>query len=303
MSTFSEQISSNKAVLRFDVIGGPERTTVAEDMSFLNYRLGSVEVSHEITKEKPDIVWYYDEAAKTIRYENEQLILTSFWEEGELNKIMVSMLANEMDKVGLHPFHSSSVIYKGHGILLVGGENNHGKSMTQLEGCRRGAEIFSTETTVMEHESGIALYGSKNIYVRKRAKGTERSDLADQDEGVKMFFGDEPEMPMCYEPKQMDLAVMPCIDGWFKTDVKKMGQFEASYQSYHSMMNFFGLNQLLCGKYGLAMPIVDTDARRQDRAAFCAKYAAGRPYYMIRAKSPQLVFDEIDKLMEELGMS
>ena len=303
MSTFSEQISSNKAVLRFDVIGGPERTTVAEDMSFLNYRLGSVEVSHEITKEKPDIVWYYDEAAKTIRYENEQLILTSFWEEGELNKIMVSMLANEMDKVGLHPFHSSSVIYKGHGILLVGGENNHGKSMTQLEGCRRGAEIFSTETTVMDHESGIALYGSKNIYVRKRAKGTERSDLADQDEGVKMFFGDEPEMPMCYEPKQMDLAVMPCIDGWFKTDVKKMGQFEASYQSYHSMMNFFGLNQLLCGKYGLAMPIVDTDARRQDRAAFCAKYAAGRPYYMIRAKSPQLVFDEIDKLMEELGLN
>ena len=118
-----------------------------------------------------------------------------------------------------------------------------------------------------------------------------------------MFFGDEPEMPMCYEPKQMDLAVMPCIDGWFKTDVKKMGQFEASYQSYHSMMNFFGLNQLLCGKYGLAMPIVDTDARRQDRAAFCTKYAAGRPYYMIRAKSPQLVFDEIDKLMEELGMN
>lgn len=302
MSTFSEQISSNKAVLRFDVIGGPERTAVAEDMSFLNYRLGSVEVSHEITKEKPDIVWYYDEAVKTIRYVDGQLILTSFWEEGELNKIMVSMLANEMDKVGLHPFHSSSVIYKGHGILLVGGENNHGKSMTQLEGCRRGAEIFSTETTVMDHESGIALYGSKNIYVRKRAKGTERSDLADQDEGVKMFFGDEPEMPMCYEPKQMDLAVMPCIDGWFKTDVKKMGQFEASYQSYHSMMNFFGLNQLLCGKFGLAMPIVDTDARRQDRAAFCAKYAAGRPYYMIRAKSPQLVFDEIDKLMEELKL-
>ena len=77
-----------------------------------------------------------------------------------------------------------------------------------------------------------------------------------------------------------------------------MGQFEAAYQSYHSMMNFFGLNQLLCGKHGLVMPIVDTDERRQDRGAFCAKYAAGRPYFMIRAKSPQLVFDEIDKLME-----
>ena len=303
MSTFSEQISSNKAVIRFDVVGGPERTAVAEDMSFLNYRLGSVEVSHEITKEQPDIIWYYDEAVKSIRYENEQLILTSFWEEGELNKIMVTMLANQMDKVGLHPFHSSSVVYKGHGILLVGGENNHGKSMTQLEGCRRGASIFSTETTVMDHETGIALYGSKNIYVRKRAKGTERSDLADQDEGVKMFFGDEPEMPMCYDPTNMDLAIMPCIDGWFKTEVKPMGQFEAAYQSYHSMMNFFGLNQLLCGKYGLVMPIVDTDEHRQDRGAFCAKYAAGRPYFMIRAKSPQLVFDEIDKLMDQLHLN
>ncbi|MBQ9330860.1 MAG: hypothetical protein IJ221_07810 [Oscillibacter sp.] len=303
MATFTEQISSNKAVLRFDVVGGPARDKIAEDMSFLNYRLGAVEVSHVVTKDRPDIIWYYDEAEKTIRYENGQLILTSFWEEGELNKIMVSMLANEMDKVGLHPFHSSSVIYKGHGILLVGGENNHGKSMTQLEGCRRGAEIFSTETTVMDHETGIALYGSKNVYVRKRAKGTERSDLADQDEGVKMFFGDEPEMPMCYEPKNMDLAIMPCIDGWFKTEVKPMGQFEASYQSYHSMMNFFGLNQLLCGKSGCVMPIVDTDERRQARGKFCARYAAGRPYFMIRAKTPQLVFDEIEKIMADLGMN
>ncbi len=301
--TFTEQISSGRAVLRFDVEGGPARTQVAEDMSFLNYRLGAVEVSHEVTKDSPDIVWHCGEAVKSIRYENDRLILTGLWEEGELNKIMVSMLANEMDKAGLHPFHSSSVVYKGRGILLVGGENNHGKSMTQLEGCRRGAEIFSTETTVMDHETGIALYGSKNIYVRKRAKGTERSDLADQDEGVKMFFGDEPEMPMCYEPKNMDLAVMPCIDGWFKTEVKPMGQFEAAYQSYHSMMNFFGLNQLLCGVHGLVMPIVDTDRRRQDRGAFCARYAAGRPYYMIRAKTPQLVFDEIDKLMAELGLA
>lgn len=303
MSVFTEELKSGKAVLRFDVVGGPERTGIAEDMSFLNYRLGTVEVSHEVTKAKPDIIWNYDEPKKAIRYVDHQLILDSFWEEGELNKIMVSMLANEMDKCGMHPFHSSSVVYKGHGILLVGGENNHGKSMTQLEACKRGAQVFSTETTVMDDETGIALYGSKNIYVRKRAKGTERSDLANQDEGVKMFFGDEPTMEMRDEPIQMDLAIMPCIDGWFKTEVKQMGQFEAAYQSYHSMMNFFGLNQLLCGKHGLVMPIVDTDERRQDRGAFCAKYAAGRPYFMIRAKSPQLVFDEIDKLMEQLHLN
>lgn len=299
MNRFTEELKSGKAVIRFDVVGGPERDKIAEDMSFLNYRLGTVETSHEVTKEKPDIIWNYDEKVKDIRYENEQLILDGFWEEGELNKIMVSMLANEMDKVGQHPFHSSSILYRGKMILLVGGENNHGKSMTQLEGCRRGAKIFSTETTVTD-EDGLFLYGSKNVYVRKRAKGTERSDLADQDQGVVKFFGKEPEMPHTYDQTHMDLAVLPCIDGHFDTDVKPMGQFEAAYQSFHSMMNFFGLNQLLSGEDGLVMPIVDTNERRKARGAFCAKFASQAPYYMMRAKTPQIIMDEIDKIIDEM---
>lgn len=297
MIVFSEELRSNKAVLRFDVVGGPARDKIVEDRSFLDYRLGSVDVTTEITKKNADIVWNYDTVDKNINYVNGQLVLDGFWEEGELNKIMVSMLANEMDKCGLHPFHSSSVVYKGKCILLVGGENNHGKSMTQLEGCRRGASIFSTETTVTD-EYGLALYGSKNIYVRKRAKGTERSDLPDQDQGVVMFFGEEPHMEMAYDPCHVDLAIMPGIDGHFETQVSPMNQFEASYQSYHSLMNFFGLNQLLCGKYGLAMPIIDEDERRQARARFCAKFAAGRPYYMIRAKTPQILFDKIEEILE-----
>ncbi len=300
MGIFTEELKSNRAVIRFDIVGGPERETIAEDMSFLNYRLGSVDTSREVTKDKADIVWNVEKEPKAIRYEGGQLILDGKWEEGELNKIMVSMLANEMDKVGLHPFHSSSVIYKGKGILLIGGENNHGKSMTQLEGCVRGASIFSTETTVMDDATGIALYGSKNIYVRKRAKGTERSDLADQDQGVTMFFGNEPNMDMCYDPSTMDLAVLPCIDGHFQTQVSPMGQFEKCYQCFHSMMNFFGMNQLLCGESGCVMPIVDTDERRQARGKWLSKWVRDIPCYMIRAKSPQLLFDEIDKIMKEL---
>lgn len=296
---FSEQLSSGKAVIRVDVSGGPERQSLVEDDTFLNYRLGQVDISAKLTKPKPDILWNYDAAQKRIAYDGETLTLDSFWEEGELNKIFVTMLANEMDKCALHPFHSSSIVYRGKMILLVGGENNHGKSMSQLEGCKRGGKIFSTETTVTD-DTGLALYGSKNLYIRKRAKGTERSDLPDQDEGVAKFFDKEPEMAMTYEPCHIDLAIMPGIDGHFDTQVTKMNQFEASYQSYHSLMNFFGLNQLLCGKVGLAMPIVDTDERRQARAAFCARFASGRPYYMIRAKTPQIVFDEIDKILQTL---
>ena len=157
MNLYSEEISSNKAVIRIDVYSEEKRDYLVEDDTFLNYRLAAVKVSKDITKDKADIVWNVDKAPKSIKFLDGVLILDGKWEEGELNKIMVSMLANEMDKCGLHPFHSSCVVYKGKTILLVGGENNHGKSMSQLEGCRRGGSIFSTETTVTDDE-GTALY-------------------------------------------------------------------------------------------------------------------------------------------------
>lgn len=299
MYHFVEQISSNKAVLRMDVFGGPQRESIVEDDTFLNYRLAAVEVSSKITKEKADIIWNYDASPKDIRFEDGQLILDGFWEEGELNKIMVSMLANEMDLCGLHPFHSSSVFYRGKMILIVGGENNHGKSMTQLEGCVRGGKIFSTETTVTD-EDGLCLYGSKHISITKRAKGTERSDVPDQDMGVKIFFGGYPDMPHYNDQCKVDLAIVPAIDGHFITQVKPLGTFEAAYQTFHSLMNFFGMSQLLEATVGLAMPIVDTPERRAKRALFTKKFVQDIPYYLIRSKSPQVLFDEIDKIIDAM---
>ena len=297
MNQFSEQISSNKASIRIDVISKDKRDNLIEDDRFLNYRLAAVQVGNNVTKEKADIVWNVDAARKNIVYKDGVLVLDGNWEEGELNKIMVTMLANEMDKIGLHPFHSSAVQYKGKLILLVGGENNHGKTMSQLEGCRRGGKIFSTETTVTDN-TGLALYGSTNIWMaKKRAKGTERSDLPDTDEGVRKFWNKEPEMSFIGGPLKIDIAVLPGIDGHFDTQVVPMGQFERAYQTHHSLMNFFGLNQLLSGEDGLVMPIIDTDERRIIRGRFCADFVRDMPYFMIRAKTPQLVFDEIDKLL------
>jgi hypothetical protein len=45
------------------------------------------------------------------------------------------------------------------------------------------------------------------------------------------------------------------------------------------------------------MPVIDTDEKRQARGKFVSKFAAGRPYFMIRAKTPQILFDEVDKLL------
>ncbi len=295
MGILCEELMSGSAVLRIDMHGATDQDTILDEMTFLNYRLASAQSRKEIKKSKPDIIWNRETAEKGIRYEGGQLFLDGRWEQGELNKVCVAMLAFEMDKAGLHPFHSSAVRYKGKTILFLGGENNHGKSMSQIEGCRRGGQIVSTETTVTD-DDGIVVMGSKNVYLRMRAKGTERADLPSQDQGVAKFFDKEPEFINFNDPAPVDLVIMPGIDGHFDTKVVEMNRFEREYQTFHSVMNYFGLNQLL-SPGGLVMPIVDTDYLRQKRGNFVSRFAENKPYFVIRAKTPRILFDEAEKLI------
>jgi hypothetical protein len=295
MATFTIEFISSPARLRVDVHGSNERTQLLENLSFLNYRLASIEQANMVKSTSPHVVWYEDESEKSILFENGCLILTGDWHEGEIQKVLVSMLAMELDKVGLHPFHSSGVRYKDTTILFLGGENNHGKTMCQIEGARRGGKVISTETMVID-DRGWVVQGSKTIYLRERAKGTERSDLADQDEGVAKLFGKAPEITFFEGESNVDLIIMPAIDGHFSTQAKKMGLFEAEYHSYHSMMNYMGLNQLV--SLGLVMPIIDSDERRRARAEFCHRWAEARPFYMVRAATPQIIFDYVETILD-----
>jgi hypothetical protein len=291
----SEELASGPASLRIDVRGGNSREHVLDETTFLRYRLADVHLRPELTRPEPDVVWNVDAEPKAIRYDDGRLVLDGAWAQGELNKVLVTMLALRMEQAGLHPFHSSAVRYRDRTILFLGGESNHGKSMSQIEGCRRGGRLVSTETTVTD-EDGVVVMGSKDVYLRMRSKGTERSDLPSQDEGVAKFFDADPEFVPFDEPAPVDLVVMPGIDGHFDSKVAAMNRFEREYQTFHSLMNYFGMNQLLSPE-GIVMPIVDTDGLRARRGAFCSRFAAGRPYYMIRARTPQLVFDEVEKLM------
>jgi hypothetical protein len=292
MLQLAEEMSCGDAHLRIDVYGSQPLEHVLDEMSFLDYRLASVQIESETTRPVADVVWRQDVSEKDIRYDGGALILDGRWFQGELQKIIVSMLALRMEAVGLHPFHASAVRYRGRTIMFLGGESNHGKTMSQIEGCRRGGLLVSTETTVTD-ERGWAMMGSKSVFLRKRAKGTERSDLPNQDEGVAKFFDKTPEFVPYNEPSNVDLVILPAIDGHFDTKVVDMIPFEREYQTYHSLMNYFGLNQLLAP--GLVMPIIDSDELRGNRADFCHRFAE-RPYYMIRAKNPQLVLDEVEKL-------
>jgi hypothetical protein len=287
-------MSAGPARIRIDVFGGEPREHVLEDMNFMNYRLADVQLSTGATVSQADIVWRAD-GEKSVSYDAGKSVMTFTgpWEEGPIQKVIVAMLALRMEAKGWHPFHASAVRYKGKTILFLGGESNHGKSMGQLEANRRGGELVSTETTVID-EDGVARMGSQDVYLKKRAKGTERADKAAPNVGVAKFFGEMPTWEVYAQPSNIDLVIVPAIDGNFDPSTNEMIPFERQFQTLHSLQNYFLLNELLAP--GLPMPMIDSEDLRRRRAAFVQKFSE-RPYYFVRAANPQVLMDEVEKVL------
>ncbi len=289
----SQELSAGPARLRVDVLGGPARESIVNDMDFLNYRLAAVTMEPAVTLPEPDVSWDV-EAATDISYDGRAMHLAGEWSVGAIQKTLVTMLALRMEAKGLHPSHSSAVRYQGKSILFLGGESNHGKSMGQIEACRRGGLLISTETTVID-EDIRAVMGSKSVFLReKRAKGTERADKAAPTQGVSKFWGEMPTWEEYPEVSALDLVVLPAIDGNFDPSTKQLGEFESQFQALHSLQNYFLTNELLAP--GFPMPLVDTEELRRARATFVKKFG-DRPFYFVRAATPQVLMDEVDKIL------
>ncbi len=203
------------------------------------------------------------------------------------------MLALRMEAVGLHPFHASAVRYRDRTIVFLGGESNHGKSMGQIEACRRGAALIATETTVID-EAGRAVLGSQEPFLRKRTEGTERADKAGPEQAVERFFGELPSWDRYPEPSDVDLVVVPAIDGNFAPQSTALIPFERQFQAFHSVQNYFLLNELLAP--GFPMPVLDTDALRATRADFIRRFAE-RPFHLVRAATPHVLLDQVEQVL------
>jgi hypothetical protein len=288
----TEEMSAGPARLRVDVYGSAPREHVLDDLSFLNYRLADVSISPEVTLSEPDILWRQD-GDKSIEYDGHTMTFAGPWPAGPIQKVVVAMLALRMEASGLHPFHASAVRYRGRTVMFLGGESNHGKSMGQIEACRRGAMLVSTETTVVD-EDCCAVKGSRSVFLKKRTEGTERADKAAPERGVQKFFGDMPAWEVYEAPSLVDLVVVPAIDGNFDASLAEMIPFERQFQTLHSLQNYFLLNELLAP--GWPMPIVDTEPLRRSRAAFAAAFSE-RPFYFVRAATPQVLMDEVDGVL------
>jgi len=289
----SEEMSAGPAKLRIDVYGGDPIDHVLEDMNFLNYRLADVRIEPAVSLPEPDIVWLRD-APKGIAYDGASMTLSGPWPAGPIQKVIVTMLALRMEAQGLHPFHASAVRYRDRTILFLGGESNRGKSMGQIEACRRGALLISTETTVID-ENGVAVVGSKEPLLKKRTEGTERADKAAPEVGFQKFFGGMPTWEVYAEPTNVDRVVVPSIDGNFEPSCAEMIPFEKQFQTFHSVQNYFLTNELLAP--GHPMPLVDAEELRRARAAFVERFAE-RPYFFVRAANPQVLLDQVDRVLD-----
>jgi hypothetical protein len=289
--SLSEQFSAGPAQLRVDVYGAP-REHVLDDLTFLNYRLADVEISPNVTVERPDIVWNQD-GPKSVSYDGHAMAFTGDWPAGPLQKAIVTMLTLRMEALGLHPFHSAAVTYKGKTILILGGESNHGKSMCLIEAGRRGAVQVASETSVID-EDGVVVKGSREPFLTKRTEGTERADKAAPNRGVEKFFGEMPTWEITSEPAEIDIVLVPAIDGNFDPSITELIPFERQFQAFHSLQNYLLTNELLAP--GHVMPMVDNDELRAKRADFLDSFCT-RPFYFVRGANPQAVMDELERVL------
>jgi hypothetical protein len=288
----SQEFVAGPARIRFDVHGSQPVDEALADKDFLDYRLADVRITTEPTLERPDIVWERD-AARSIDYDGQRMTFRGDWASGPIQKVVVTMLALRLETVGLHPFHASAVRYRDRTVLFLGGESNHGKTMAQIEACRRGALLVSTETTVIA-EDGRVIDGSKRPFLKKRNVGTERADKAAPEQGVAKFFGTLPTWESYTRPDPVDVVVVPAIDGNFDPSTVDMIPFERQFQTFHSLQGYFLLNELLAP--GLPMPMVDDEGRRVARAAFVQRFTE-RPYVFVRAATPQVLLDQVDQVL------
>lgn len=288
----TEEMSAGPACLRVDVHGSEPREHVLDDLSFLNYRLADVRISPEVTLPEPDIVWHRS-GEKSIAYDGRTVRLNGDWPAGPIQKVIVAVLALRMEAVGWHPSHSAAVNYRGKTFLFLGGESNHGKSMGLIEAGVRGGLQVASETTVID-EDGRAVMGSVEPFLVKRTEGTERSDKAAPNRGVEKFWGEMPSWGMFEGTPNIDLVIVPAIDGNFDPATNELIPFERQFQFLHSLQNYFLTNELLAP--GHVMPLLDSDPLRARRAAFVASFCV-RPFYFIRAATPQVLLDEVDAVL------
>jgi hypothetical protein len=295
-----EEIESVDARVRIDIYGEKTIREVLGDVAWLSYRLGEAHFCNDLKKPKPDLVWYPEVASKQLNYVENQhlLVLYGGWTPGELQRIILCLLVKCLEENDHYVFHSSIIRHNQMNIMFMSGEANHGKTMSLIESVRRGAEIISTEGTIVDI-CGKVLAGTKNVFLNTHPKGAERSDIPPAMEGWRKFFDALPQFKI-YEGlvENIDIVILPDIDGNFDTFITELSRFEREYQTFCCLTSSYYQYGVVVSP-GIPMPILDDAILRTKRAQFTTDFANRRPYYLIRGRTPNIILNEVEKLIRK----
>ena len=232
------------ARLRVDVLGGPPREHVLDDMDFLELPAGRR--PHRVRRDaaRRRTSSGMSRPARTSPTTAAPCASRATGRRGRIQKVIVTMLALRMEALGLHPSHSSAVRYRDRTILFLGGESNHGKSMGQIEACRRAA---ASQHRDHRHRRG-RLRGD-GLRGRVPARSAPRAPSAltrPPRKGVEQVLGGHADLGAVPEGRaRIDVVIVPAIDGNFDPDEQQLHPFEAQFQAFHSLQNYFLTNELL----------------------------------------------------------
>ena len=231
----------------------------------------------------------------TLAYDGKRLKLAGDWTEGEVQRLIIPMLRKELEKADMHAFHAAVLKYKGANIMFMTGEENHGKTMSLIECCRRGGHLIGAESIICNKDGDIKV-ASKKVFLEseERSRGTERVDKPSTHQGVKKFFDSLPEFSFIEGERKIDLVFLPDIDGHYDTFTTEMKPFEKEYQTFQCLSYLYWLPKIIASQ--IPVPIFDDDVLRRKRAEFTAKFCR-RPYYFIRGSKPQVILDEVEKVL------
>ena len=137
--------------------------------------------------------------------------------------------------------------------------------------------------------------GSKEPFIKKRTEGTERADKAAPERGVQKFFDAMPTWELYTEPSDVDVVIVPAIDGNFDPSLAEMIPVRAPVPDAPLAP------ELLPAQRAARAGLPDADRRHRGaahrRGPTSSQRFTDRPYYFVRAATPQVLLDEVDKVL------
>ena len=167
--------------------------------------------------------------------------------------------------------------------------SNHGKSMGQIEACRRGAKLVSTETTVIDDRAAVIL-GSKAPFLKKRDAGHRTRGQGRARGGRRQVLRRHADLG---DPRRPDAGRRRRPPG----DRRQLRAEPGRDDPVRAAVPDAPLApELLPAQRAARAGPPDADGRygalRKARAGFVERFAE-RPYYFVRAATPQVLLDEV----------